>query len=203
MENEALDPTYLAQISKSTAKPPRTVSKQVLVIVSLVALIIISIVFVSIFSSVSNKPNELSMSLYLRMQNLQKSTKTYQASLKDSRLRTTNSSLNAQLNNHSRDIGERLTERGYKLNKLKEKIVLEETEHIDTLNETLEKARLNGVLDRYYPENMVYEISTIIDLLNQTFNATRNDEFKELLEKIFNDFVSLKKDFTEIGNESK
>ena len=163
------DLEYLNQISAKPApvKPTLFDKKTKLIAIIAGATILLAIIFMSISgSSSSSEPTATSefSRLFNRSTELEKTLQTYTPSVKSSSLRssaTTLSTLVTEL---------KTTTKNYLINTLAVKpenypLTKTDSSQITALNAALEKARLNGILDRTFAFEIYYEIQhlTVIE----------------------------------------
>ena len=176
--------SYLKSIS---AKPQKTTSplfsKKFLI--PLIAVAVISILII-IFGSLSGStPKNLDTTVRLnnRTTNLIKTLSTYNKSLKSSELRAMGASLSSVLQNTTAPLADSVKNDFGKVSKdTTDKIAAEETEYITNVNNTLEDARLNAILDRTYAREMAYQAAMLRSLQQECVSSTKNDTLKSSLE---------------------
>jgi len=123
--------------------------------------------------------SEKLQTLSARMQTLQKISDTSEKSIKSSKLRTTNSTLNLFLTNANHDIEDPLLKNGVKPSALDKKIVGKENGA--EMIATLEDARLNATFDRIYAREMSFQLNTLASLMKEIYTTTKSKSLKEFL----------------------
>lgn len=157
---------------------------------------IIAIAIVATTSS-SIKPSQR---LAARLQVTAEIVSDSQATIKDNNLRVLNSNLNLLLTNINRDIASPLASNGINVEKLDEKIIAAESG--DDLTQVLEDARLNAVFDRTYSREMSYRLETILALIDEVDNSTRNVQLKNVLSSAKTNLEPVQQQFSEFNADS-
>lgn len=133
--------------------------------------------------------------LSLRLQTLEKVSKSSHTQLKSSSLRSINSNLKTTLINTNRDIAEPLTAAKIEVSKIDKRLIAEENG--EKLLATLENARLNALFDRTYAREMSYQLETSMVLMNSLLKTTRSTSLKTFLNTAMKDLGALQKQFSE------
>lgn len=175
---------YLDQIA-SPEKKPGLSNKLFFALVG-GGLIMAALFAILIFNSGSNPTKDL-QALAIKLNNLTRVVEESHEKIKDSKLRSINSSLSIYLTNTTRDIAEPLAAGNIKLKK----------EDVDpdaaVLDEALENARLNATFDRTYASEMRYQLETTSILMNRIYKSTNKKSIKAFLENSSKDLDSLYK----------
>lgn len=183
---------YLDQI----AVPPQKNSldkKQFLMLVG--AGIFVILIVIMLIAALSGGTKKISLErLGLRLQMLEKVSKSSHTKLKSSSLRSINSNLKTALINANRDIAEPLTAAKIELKKVDKNVIAEESGV--KLLATLEDARLNAVFDRTYAREMSYQLDTTHVLMASLLKTTRSTSLKAFLEASMKDLGALQKQFS-------
>ncbi len=200
---------YLNQISaapapSSVAKPSlfSSLNKKVLLII-VGALVALGAVLgaLSYFSSRSSEIPELSPlnSLYLRLNVLSEAIEAYNDKVKSPALRSSGRSLAVILENDKSSLSSLLaSDYGEKVSSLKPDVSLEK-ESKDLLA-SLEKARLNGLLDRTYASELAYEISVLLIYETSASEKSSSSSLKSFLASSSSSLTALKSDLEEFSN---
>lgn len=213
MDNKA----YLEQIASETrsSKPQgkgilgtfqnlniSPLGKKLLLGGAILAVLIIIIVAIA-GGSGSNKTSERDLidTLSVRTNNLIETIENYNDYVKSSDLRAMGNSLKSVI-----------TEVGYATNTSlvndfgattgtpeNENVVTSEDEWLATLTTTLEKARLNGLLDRVYSREFAYQIGMLISLESETYTTTDKEPLKTSLDSSMKNLDQL---YTQFDNFS-
>lgn len=199
---------YLNQISTpiNPKSPDNSLLSKInkkLVLIILASLIVIGALLgaLSYFSSRSSEIPELSPlnSLYLRFDALSKSIETYNDKIKSPALRSSGRSLAVILSNDKSSLSSLLaSEYGEKVSSLKPDSALEQ--ETEKYLAALEKARLNGLLDRNYASELAYEISVLLIYESSASEKTSNSKVKTFLESSSSSLEALKSDLEEFSN---
>lgn len=203
MDKQPIDINYLNEIS-APVKSGGVTKKQKLILLiagAALALIVLAVVMI-VFSISAGQKTDTVTSAYLRLSNLQASARNLQKNVSDSSLRAINAEFNTQLTNSVRDFGVKMEEAGIELDKISTKVEEDETAHIDTFNNAMENARLNGIFDRMYATNVLYELNLLIPLIDQAVTNTNNSGLKEILATIRSETVTLQERFTSFNSTS-
>lgn len=130
----------------------------------------------SMLGSLGHKSNDLTKQIYLRSTNLNSVLTTYNRDLKSSQLRAIGTSLSAILTNASNQLSVYLTKNGKDKNALAldEKTTAQENTLIEELNFSLTNAKLNGVLDRYYDNQIGLQVSLLLAQTSKLLARTKD-----------------------------
>lgn len=188
---------YLNQISKSArAKSTPVVKKSgsPLAKLSIGRIAIIGIVgfFLlmavgGLIGNINGKPKELSKQLYLRTTNLSSILTTYNPSVKSSRLRSISVSLISVLNHTSGQLSTYIGGEKSKDDDLlpKQKTIDSETALSEELNLSLNHAKLNGILDRTYENQLTLQVSLLLSLTSQVLARTKDEALTSILKSFY------------------
>lgn len=184
---------YLNQISQSV-RPTKTKANVAgfpmkLIIFAVVGVILFFVLMI-VGANLSNKsdtPADLALQLNLRVNNLNTTITKYNKSIKSSRLRSIGSSLSSTLNNTSTQLTGYFTEKGYDSDKLtpKESIVASEGASMSELDAALNDAKLNGILDRVYLNQISFQVAMLISLETQV-SAKADEALLEIVTQSLN-----------------
>ncbi len=181
---------YLNQISGANNPQPQKQSigglfskKFLYIIGGLLILAILLIILGSIIGKSSNKDKDLMDRINLRITNLGTITQEYGRTTKSSSLRSVNASLYSVLNNTSATFtpvyNEKYITEGE--NVISPTIQQEEDEHATSLRNSLNNAKINGLLDRTYAREITLEISLLLSLESEAIERTKYQEIKDVL----------------------
>lgn len=205
---------YLNQISKSahakstpTKKSGGLLSKFSIGKIALIGIVgfFLLMALGGLLGSINNKPKELSKQIYLRSTNLSSVLTTYNPSVKSSRLRSISVSLITVLNHTSSQLSAYIGGEKYKEEDLlpKKKTAESETALTEELELSLNNAKLNGILDRIYENQLTLQVSLLLSLTSQLLARTKDESlisilspFYYSLETIHNNLES----YTSLGN---
>lgn len=201
---------YLNQISASSR--PEQESKLKAIIkskfflvgaIGLVALIIIMIIGAALGSGKGGEKN-LSIDLYLHVDNTKAEIDTFQNDIKSSDLRSSSASLSGILGNTVSKMGDFL-EKKYSLKpkNIEKKVVEQATAEKDALHNELFEAKITGALDRIFAQKMTYEISMIMAEENKIMKISKSNELKDALKESHDSLENLYNNFNDFSEGGK
>lgn len=175
---------YLNQISQSNRPVKRSLKssdrKTNLIIkfsIAGVVLFFLMMAFGAMVGNLNTKSDDLAKQIYTRTVNLNSSLNTYNRDLKSSRLRAIGVSLSAILTNASNQLSNYLTANSKDKNiAIDEKTTTSEAAIIEELNTSLTNAKLNGVLDRYYDNQIGLQVSLLLSQTSELLARTKDAE---------------------------
>lgn len=175
---------YLNQISQSNRPVKRSLKssdrKTNLILkfsIAGVVLFFLMMAFGAMVGNLNTKSDDLAKQIYTRTVNLNSSLNTYNRDLKSSRLRAIGVSLSAILTNASNQLSNYLTANSKDKNiTLDEKTTASEATIIEELNTSLTNAKLNGVLDRYYDNQIGLQVSLLLSQTSELLARTKDAE---------------------------
>lgn len=178
---------YLNQISQETrptaAKKSASMSLIIKIAVGgLVAFFFLMFLGMALNSGKTN-PTDLTKQLYVRTTNLNTALTTYNKSLKSSQLRAIGTSLSGVLTGASASLANYLapsTDEKSDLNP-PEKLLATETATIEELDTTLNNAKLNGILDRVYANQIQLQVSLLITFISQLEQRTKDTDLLDTI----------------------
>lgn len=182
---------YLNKISQSNRPVKRTMRqgnpKTGLIIKLSTAGVVLFFLLMALGSMLGNlgaKSKELTKQVYIRTTNLNSVVTTYNRNLKSSRLRAIGSSLTSVLTNASNQLSAYLVGNGKDKNALvpsDTKVTESEAILIQELNDSLNNAKLNGVLDRYYDNQVGLQVSLLMAQVSELLARTKDLELTTIL----------------------
>lgn len=184
---------YLDEIAPQQ-KPSGMNNKLLFIIIGGVVALVVLLLMIMIASSGSGKPKTLQV-LGLRLQTLQKVSAGAQKNIKDTDLRSANSTLVTYLTNANRDIEKPLEAADITLSQASKATIKKESG--DELLAALEDARLNGVYDRTYAREMAYQLETVLVLMTSSKKTTKSKSLKDFVDAHHSDLVTLQKQFAD------
>lgn len=196
---------YLQQISVSS-RPPASGKRSLLdfftprnlIIVGVIAAALLFITFISnLLGGVSDLSRDTAIQSELRTTNLITTINNYNSYLKSSTLRSMSNSLLNVLSETSRDLSPILLESyQYEDSEDAPSSVLEtETANFATLNNTLETARLNALLDRTYTREFTLQIALLIAIESEASQRTSDTNLQNVLTTSINNLQILHNEF--------
>ncbi len=160
-------------------------------LIGVVALILI-IILGSILGSGKGGEKNLSIDLYLHINNTNEIVKKYQSNIKSSGLRSNAASLSSVLSGVNSKIDGYLTEQySFKAKDIEKKKEEEAKQQMEALDSELFEAKINGILDRIFAHKIAYEISMIMSEETKLLNSTKNDEYHAVVEENYNSLKNL------------
>lgn len=200
---------YLNQISKSNRpvkKSPGDVSKSTIIKVAIggIVLFFALIAFGSLMGNLNSKVSNTTKQLYARTNQINSTLKSYNKSLKSSRLRAIGSSLQTVLTGASNQLKEYYSNKGTKSEKLKLQgdLAKKEDQLISNLNTSLEKAKLNGVLDRTYDNQINLQVSLLLSLTSQVKTRTKDKKLLAIVEPLHSSLQTIHENLESYSNPS-
>ena len=167
---------------------------------AVVAFIIIAIIG-SVISGGKSSNKDQAISLKLNIDSTLRVITKYQSKVKSSILRSSSASLYSVLSNTNRDLTSFINET-YNYNsknddkKFLDDIAAESAE----LEASLFEAKINGVLDQVYANEMAYIVSLFYNKEVTLLNATKNENLKSLLTTSANSLNNLYDQFNDFQN---
>lgn len=188
---------YLNQISQSS-RPVKTRNnpsaipiKFILKIVGGTILAFIALMIIgTALGNAGNKVSELSRQTYLRAANLNATVQAYGPQVKSSKLRSISASLSSVLTESSNQLANYLqtNKDGSKKDKEalspKQSIIDAETALAQETNNTLANARLNGLLDRVYANQIQLQVSLLLSLCAELYDRAKDPKLSEIVNSL-------------------
>ena len=168
--------------------------------------VILLVVVSSILGQSGTRAKTLTETLHVRLTNLTKNggpIDKYSKELNSSSLRALAGGLRANLSNVSRDLENLLPDLNINPGSISSKVTEDETTHLAELNDTLERARLNALLNRDFSREMTLQIASILSIQSELRERTSNRALVELLERSTASLEILEVEFTEYTNSSR
>lgn len=168
-----------------------------------IILFLLLMIIGGLIGNAKGKSSDLTKQLYVRSNNLNSVIDTNSKSLKSSRLRALSLSLSSVLTNTTRDLSNYLTPEDGKSKDKKnaltpnEKLTTSENELLENLNTALTNARLNGILDRTYSNQITLQISLLMSLTTELYARTKDEKLQEILVNFYNNLQPIHQSFSE------
>lgn len=178
---------YLNQISQETRPTSTKKSNPLSLVIKIAIGGIVAFLFIMCVGIVLNagksSPTDLAKQLYVRTANLNTTLTTYNKSLKSSQLRAIGTSLNGVLTGASASLSNYLLPEGGEKGDLNppEKLLVVETATDEELNTSLNNAKLNGILDRVYANQIQLQVSLLIAFISQLEPRTKDEALLEII----------------------
>lgn len=182
---------YLNQISVAPTKKG-LFSKTQMIILGVLGIIVVVVLILSF--TLTGKPKTLSR-VASRLATSQTIIDDAQKNLKDSSLRSINSSLSIYTKNASRDLA---TVYSVPKDPIKSALSADTTTDLAV---KLEDARLNAVFDRVYAREIAYHLQVTINLLNQAYK-TSSSNVREYITATLNNLIPTQKTFAEFKDRN-
>ena len=139
-----------------------------------------------LLGNLGGKTSTLTKQLYARTTAVNTTISPYTATVKSSRLRAIGTSLAAVLTNSSKQLSTYLTGKDSK----KDALVLggkeaeQETKLIESLSTSLNNAKLNGLLDRTYENQITLQVSLLLSLTSQILSRSKDEQLLEIVSSL-------------------
>ena len=194
---QELPPNYLDEIAPQAQKHSFILGKtQLIILIGIIAVVIISIIAV-VVGQISNGRLEPWERLSARLTSTSAIVQSSNGKIKNSQLRSTNSSLSLLLTNTQRDLATPLTTMGIKSEKLSASVVASESS--DEMIARLEDARLNAKYDSTYAREMSFQLSNLLTLLRQMYSSSSSETNKAFLTATYNSVEPIQKSLSEFS----
>ena len=183
------DLEYLNQISASVNKPAKTglLDKKMKIVLGVlggvILLFIVLIVATAGSAPKSDEPTAASelIRLNIRAEELNKTVNTYNTHVRSSSLRSTGSQFSSILTEIATSSSVYLTQ-NLGVNPKSIAAPADDAAIITELNATLERARLNGLLDRQYAYEMYYQVRRLFNLEESVEKRTNDSIIRAFLD---------------------
>ncbi len=202
---------YLNQISQSSrpVSTKKTASSKfpIALIAKIIgiglAVLMVILLIGGVISNINSRVPELTKQVYTRSVNLDKTLKTYNKLLKSSRLRSIGSSLDATLTGTQNQLETYLESKyGKKATTPKDSILEEETNMTEKLERNLTNARLNGILDRMYKNQIEYQVSLLLSMCSELETRAKDEELLKIITQMDSNLTTIQESF-EAYSEAK
>lgn len=188
---------YLNQISKSNRPVKRTAPVKtklfdnsiIKIALGGIVLFFLLMILGSMLGNLGAKPDNLTKQLYTRTVNLNTVLTDYNRDLKSSKLRSIGTSLAGVLTNSTNQLEPYIKgeETSQEVLRPDEETQASEAAHLTELSTSLNNARLNGILDRTYANQIGLEVSLLLSMISELEERGKNEP--ELI-KILTDYRS-------------
>ena len=194
--NQPLPSNYLDQIAPVAPKKSfLNLGKPILIgLIAIIVLTVICAVGLIVSISSSGKTTE---KLAARLVTTKTIATDATDNIKSSSLRAVNGELKTFLTNTIRDIEPLLAKENTDIKSLPETLLNTKTDK--ALATRLEDARLNVIFDRTYAREMAYELSNILNLMQQIYSKTGNSDLKTFLDDAENNLTPIQKQFADFN----
>ena len=194
---QQLPPNYLDEIAPQAQKRSFAIARTpLLVLIGIIAVVLVSILAIVIGQINGGRlvPWE---QLSARLTSTSAIVQSSNGKIKNSQLRSTNSSLNLLLTNTQRDLAAPLVTLGIKSDKLSKSVVAAESS--DEMIARLEDARLNAKYDSTYAREMSYQLANLLTLLRQMYSSSSSETNKAFLTATYESVEPIQKSLSEFS----
>lgn len=168
-------------------------SKLILVIAGVIG--VLSLGFIALTANMQSNSGPSPLTLVARLQKLDQLSSTYGGKLRTTALQDANSSLSAVLITANQAITEPLA--AYEIDVKKQAKEITALDPVEEINQTLDDAHLNSMLDVVYAREMNFQLEETLVMMNRLSQTTRVESMKVFLDKTIADFENLQKRFAE------
>jgi hypothetical protein len=203
---------YLEQISAKPMQAAKAAKQNKFLTPTMIKLgaglliaIVLLVVIMSILGQSGGRTKQLTETLYTRMTLLSGNGSpldTYGKNLYSSKLRALNGNLRSNLQSVTRDLEGLLPDLGIAGGKVSSKVTDDENKAVTELNTTLEKARLNSLLDRTFSSQISLEIAQLLAIESELLEKSKNQAFLDLLNRSSTSLEALEIEFTNFTNSN-
>lgn len=199
---------YLNQISQETrptsTKKSNPLSLVIKIAVGGIAAFLFIICVGVVLNAGKSSPTDLTKQLYVRTANLNTTLTTYNKSLKSSQLRAIGTSLNGVLTGASASLSNYLLPEGGEKGDLNppEKLLATETTTDEELNTALNNAKLNGILDRVYANQIQLQVSLLIAFISQLAPRTKDSALLDIIDQYQSNLYVIEQSLESYSNPS-
>lgn len=178
---------YLNQISQENRPTKAQKSNSMSLIIKIAVGGVVAFLFILVLGMALNagksSPTDLTKQLYVRTSNLNTALTTYNKSLKSSQLRAIGTSLSGVLTGATASLTSYLVPEGGDQESLNppEKLLETETTTITELDTALNNAKLNGILDRVYANQIQLQVSLLITFISQLEQRTKDADLIDII----------------------
>lgn len=159
----------------------------------------------ALINSGSTTSADLAKQLYARIDNVNTTISTYNKSLKSSQLRSITSSLTGALTGTSAQLKTYLettyAEEDQPL-ALPESLAASEAEANTALNNTLNTAKLNGLLDRTYASQILLQVNLLLSLTSELAGHDSDPALYQILNNFYSNLSSIRQSLDSYSNPS-
>ncbi|MCL1839840.1 hypothetical protein FWF89_02460 [Candidatus Saccharibacteria bacterium] len=198
---------YLNQIAaKPTPNSKRFFSPFIIkIIIAAVAALALIITLGGVMSSINNHTTALYQSFYLRLHNLSSDTgpiATFSRYIKSSELRALAGTLKSSLNASSQNFTSVLAEMEISTTEINPDAAASDAAVIAEYTQTLQDARLNGLLDRTFANSTTLQISLLLAIGSEILERNPTDNARVVVDQIMSGLEILHTRFANYNNNS-
>ncbi len=197
---------YLNEISKSNRPvkaPTKGISTSLVIKIVIGSLLVIGLIIGMsvLMSNSAARSNDLTKQIYYRTNALNSSITEYNRRLKSSNLRAIGLALSSTLTASSNQLDGYFKQKGI-ASDMKPELLAPEANHFAELNNTLLSARLNGILDRIYANQIQLQVALILSLISQDYERTKDENLKTILTQYNSNLGAIYYDLQNYSNPS-
>lgn len=189
--NAPVPANYLDQIAAPQIKKPRLQFNLKTIILLGLALLIVVGGISAVGGALTESRKKPWEQLSARLDSTAEIIDSSSGLIKNSQLRSTNSSLKLYLANATRDIATPLQSLKIDAKKIPKEVTAAES--TTEILATLDDARLNAVYDSTYAREMSYQLSKLLTLLQQLYASSSKESTKTFLETTYTNLQPLQK----------
>lgn len=193
-ENQPNPLDYLDQIAP-TASKKRFFNLTGPVLMGAIAIGVVILICAVFITASTLDGSKTTAKLAARLIVVEKIAKDSTSKIKSSQLRAVNSELKTFLTNTIRDIEPLLIKENTKIKDLPKSLL--NTKADTDLTNRLEDARLNAIFDRTYTREMAYELSNVINLMQDINKNTNSASLKSFLEDTYKNLYPIQEQFAD------
>lgn len=191
---------YLNQIApQQNKKAPFRFTLRTVILAAIAAIVLIAIIAI-VAGAIGNSRKAPWEQLAARLNTTTTIANNSTSLIKNSQLRSLNSSLKLTLTNTSRDLTPPLTKLGINPQKLPDSVV--KAENNTGMTDRLEDARLNAKYDSTYAREMSYQLATILSLYQKLY-TTSGTQTKATLTAAYNNLQPIQKDLANFSSSTE
>lgn len=165
------------------------------------ALFILLMILGSALGNKSSKSLDLTKQLFARTTAVNEITTSYGKTLKSSQLRAISLSLSSVLTGAENQLNTYFAESDIDP-KLSEKTATSEAALTANLDQTLTNAKLNGILDRIYANQIQLQVSLLLSLISQGLSRTKDDGLISILDSYRSNLSVIEENLHNYSNPS-
>ena len=203
---------YLDEIAAKSrpVKPKKNLilSPKIIVIIGgCLGLVILLAIIGSMLGNAMKRAGKDAERISFRMEKMTEIITEYKGDLKAPKLRSVSASLEGVLKESNGQMKKILTEEFKvgskdkkekdKNKKLDKKVMEEESENYNKMNEALENARLNGVLDRTYAREMALQVALLVSMESELAERSEKKAVDEFVTKSLGNLQKIYKQLSE------
>lgn len=203
---------YLNQISRSThaskhAKPAKSGLAKIPIAkfaIGGVVLFFLLMAIGALLGSIKSKPQTLTKQLYTRTMSVNENITTFNRSVKSSRLRAIGASLSSVLTHTSKQLSDYLSSTSSDKDPLALDKSLAESEasFSEAIKLSLTNAKLNGILDRTYENQLSLQVSLLLSLNSQLLARTKDPNLIQILNTFGSSLQTIHQNLENYSNPS-